>query len=245
VSYPTRLLHIVAALLLSALLAAPAVHAWEVDGEAPEEAFSLFHDRFATAAYFFPRHGAKPMGLLGFEVWVDTSADPGFGDEELADQVIDGDLTGDVMAIGRVGVRKGLPGGFDIGAAYGQTLGGDVKLVSGELSYALIEGSAVVPAVGIRLTGTQTLDSRSYDLEQYGVEVIVSKGLTIATPYAGAGLVRSESELERVDGSTIGESSTDGVFFAGVRLKLLVPSLTFEVEQGEHLQGAVRIGFGL
>lgn len=225
------------------LLALPAV-AWDVDGTAGEEDFQAFHDRFSSAAYFYPRHGAAPMGLLGLEVWVDTSADPDFGDEPFTATTIDGDLPGDVLALARVGVRKGLPGRIDLGVAYGRAVGGDVELVSGEISWAAIEGGSVVPAVGLRLTGTQTLDSGAYALEQYGLEVLVSKGFLVATPYVGAGLVRSESTLTRPGGDEIDESSTGPVLFAGVRLKLLVPSLTFEVERGEHVQAAVRIGFG-
>ena len=225
------------------LFAVPAT-AWDVDGTAGAEDFQAFHDRFSSAAYFYPRHGAAPMGLLGFEVWVDTSADPDFGDEPFTATTIDGDLPGDVMALARVGVRKGLPGRIDLGAAYGRAVGGDVELISGEVSWAAIEGGSVVPAVGLRLTGTQTLDAGTYDLEQYGIEVLVSKGFLVATPSAGAGLVRSESTLTRPGGGEIDESSTEPVLFAGVRLKLLLPTLTVEVERGEHVQAAVRVGFG-
>ena len=42
-----------------------------------------------------------------------------------------------------VWVRKGLPGGFDIGASYGEALGGDIKLISSELQYAIANGGLV------------------------------------------------------------------------------------------------------
>lgn len=218
--------------------------AWEVSDRATPEDFTAFHDRFASAVYFWPRHGAKPLGVLGFEVWVDTSVDPGFGDEDFTRTTLDGDLPGDVLAMSRVGVRKGLPGGFDLGVAYGRTLDGDVELLSGELSWAIVEGGAVTPAVGLRLTGSQALSAEAYDLEQYGLEVLVSKGFPVVTPYGGAGLVRSESRLDRFGGGRLEEDSTETIFFAGVRLKLLLPSLTIEVEQGQETQAAVRLGFG-
>ncbi len=218
--------------------------AWDVSDEATAEDFAAFHDRFASAAYFWPRHGAKPMGLLGFEVWVDMSFDSGFGDADFARTAIEGDLPGNVLGVARVGVRKGLPGGFDLGAAYGRTVDGDVELVSGELSWAILEGGAVTPAVGLRLTGTQTSSAESYDLEQYGLEILVSKGFTVVTPYGGAGLVRSESRLERFGGGRLEADSTEPVLFAGVRVRLLVPTLTFELEQGEETQATLRLGFG-
>lgn len=237
-----RMPHLLVVLCLVGL-AAPAA-AWEVSAEATPADFDLFHDRFASAAYFWPRHGAKPLGWVGFEVWADISVDEGFGDEDFARTALDGSLPGDALGIARVGVRKGLPGGFDLGAAYGRTVDGDVELLSGELSWALLDGGAVTPAVGFRLTGTQTLAAESYDLEQYGLEVIVSKGFAVVTPYGGAGLVRSESRLERLGGGTLEADSTDTILFAGVRLRLLLPVLTVEVEQGEETQAAVRLGFG-
>lgn len=230
--------------ILAPCLAAGPAAAWEVSDRAGAQDFEAFHDRFASSAYFWARHGAKPLGITGFEVWVDTSVDSGFGDEDFARTALDGDLPGDVLAVARVGVRKGLPGGFDLGAAYGRALDGDVELLSGELSWAILEGGAVSPAVGLRLTGTQTLSAASYDLEQYGLEVLVSKGFPVVTPFGGAGLVRSESRLERFGGGLLEEDSTETVWFAGVRLKLLLPSLTIEVEQGEQTQAAVRLGFG-
>ena len=147
--------HKLSALACLALLFAVPATAWDVDGTAGAEDFQAFHDRFSSAAYFYPRHGAAPMGLLGFEVWVDTSADPDFGDEPFTATTIDGDLPGDVMALARVGVRKGLPGRIDLGAAYGRAVGGDVELISGEVSWAAIEESFPAVLRGFWLRGPE------------------------------------------------------------------------------------------
>jgi len=227
-----------------ALTAAGPSAAWTLRDDAPREDFALFHQRFASDLYFYPRHGAQPLGWTGFEIWADVSADPGFGDQGFAATVLDGDLPLDALAIARVGVRKGLPRGFDLGLAYGRAVGGDLELVSGELGWALIRGGAVKPAVGFRFTGTRTLDAGDYELDQYGVELIASKGFAVVTVFGGAGVVRSESSLARPAGGRLSEETTDHVLFAGVTLKLLLPRLTFSIEQGEETQGAVRIGFG-
>lgn len=224
--------------------AAAPVAAWNLRGDAPAEDFALFHRRFSSDVYFYPRHSAHPLGWTGFEIWADISADPGFGDEAFARTMIDGDLPLDAMSLTRVGARKGLPGGIDLGLSYGRTLGGDVELVSAELGWALIRGGAVKPSVGFRLTGTQTLDAGDYELDQYGIELLASKGFTVVTVFGGVGVVRSESTLIRPSGDRLSEDTTDEVLFAGVTLKLLLPRLTVSVEQGEEIQGAVRIGFG-
>jgi len=230
------------------LLAAEPAGAWDLRTDPPREDFVAFHDRFSSSAYFYPRHSAKPLGWTGFEIWGDLSIDPGFGDESFAQTTIDGDLPGDALSFVRVGVRKGLPRGFDLGLAYGRTVDGGLELVSGELGWALVRGGTVKPSVGFRLTGTQTLDdgldAGSYELDQYGLELLASKGFPLVTIFGGAGVVRSESTLDRTLGGRLSEETTHEVLFAGVTLKLLLPRLTFSLEQGEELQGAVRLGFG-
>lgn len=235
--------------LLAAFLSAMPVHAWEPDPEAPEAALEAFHDHFASAAYFYPRHSAKPLGWIGFDVWADLAMTPDFDDEVAtpAGTALTDDLPGGYLGIYRVGARKGLPGGFDVGAAFGKAIDSDLELVSGELSWAILEGGLAVPALGLRVTGQQVSDD-AYELRQLGAEILISKGFTILTPYAGAGYARSESTFERAlpDGGGDFEIETDhGFFYGGVILNLWVPKISFELEQGETLQGAVRIAIGL
>lgn len=236
-----------AALALLALVVVPSgsALAWDVTAGAPAEDFKEFHRRFSAAAYHYPRHGATPLGLTGFSIYADAAVDRDFDDEPYAGTVIDGDLEGDLLAIARVGARKGLPGGFDVGLAYGRALGSDIDLVSAELQWAIVEGGVAVPALGLRLTGTRTTGSDTYELDQYGAELLLSKGFAILTPYIGAGVVYSKGELESLAGPPLEESETRGVFYGGVTLNLLIPKITVEVEKAEVVQWAARISIGL
>ncbi len=229
----------------AALAAAPSASAWEPDGEASPVALEAFHDQFASSAYFYPRHSAKPLGWIGFDVWADAAVTPDFEDEVRTEEgtALTDDLPSGHLGIYRVGARKGLPGGFDIGAAVGKAYDSDLEFLSGELSWAILEGGLAVPAVGLRVTGQQASDD-SYELRQVGAEVLISKGFTILTPYAGAGWARSESTFERF-GSDYDVETDHGFVYGGVILNLWVPKITFELEQGESLQGAVRIAIGL
>lgn len=233
-------------LLFVFLLAAPSWGAsWEVSPNATRQDFQDFHSRFSAASYFYPRHGAAPLGLIGFEVYADATYDEGFDDEPFNDTAIDGDLTGGFLSVARVGLRKGLPGGIDLGVSYGRALGGDVKLASAEIQYAILKGGLVKPSLSVRVTGTRALDSDTYDLDQYGAEVLLSKGFTVLTPYVGAGLVRSEGTLDR--GELLPgfqEKETRTVLYGGVTLNLLLPKITVEIEKAEVIQGAVRVGIG-
>lgn len=235
-----RLLGWIGTLALTALPAA----GWEIDQGAPVGDLEAFHRHFATAVYAFPRHGASPLGWVGFDLYADATYGPDFDSEPFAETVVDGDLPGGFLSVARVGARKGLPGKLDLGVAYGKVLDGGLELGSAELQWAALEGGAVTPALALRLTYTQTLDSGDYDFDQLGAEVLLSKGFAVLTPYAGAGVVRSESRFNAAPGGAFKVSDSRGVVYAGVTLNLLLPKITFEVEQGEDTQAALRVAFG-
>jgi hypothetical protein len=232
------------ALAVCSLLSALPAFAWDVNGDAPGADFHAFHRRFSADAYHYPGHGAAPLGLTGFDVFVSAAVDRGFDNEPFADTVVDGSLSGGFLAVGRVGVRKGLPGGFDIGVAYGQALGGDVNLASADLQWAIIKGGVLSPALSLRFTGTETLSPRAYDLRQVGAEVLFSKGFTVLTPFVGAGIVSSRGKLDGAHQS-LRETDTQGIAYAGVTLNLLLPKITVEVEKAEVVQASIRVGIGL
>lgn len=231
-------------IFILACAALPA-RAADVRPDAPEADFREFNRRFALAAYHYPRHGAVPLGLIGFDIYADAAVDQNFGDEAFARSVLEDDLTGDMLGIVRVGGRKGLPGGFDIGLAYGRALETGIELVSADLQWAILEGGVLAPALSLRLTGTRSMGSDVYDLDQYGAEILFSKGFTVLTPYVGAGVVHSKGSLESSLGRTFEDSDTRGVVYGGITLNLLLPKITVEIEKAEVVQGAVRIAFGL
>jgi hypothetical protein len=233
-----------ACVFLLVATALPALAA-DVRPDAPEADFREFNRRFAMAAYNYPRHGAAPLGLIGFDVYADAAVDRSFGDEDFAGTVLDDDLAGDALLVARVGARKGLPGGINLGLSYGRALETDIKLISGELQWAIIQGGTLTPALSLRLTGTRTSGSETYDLDQYGAELLLSKGFTVVTPYVGAGFVRSEGSLDSSLGRTFKDSQTRGMVYGGVTLSLLLPKITVEIEKAEVVQGAVRVAFGL
>jgi hypothetical protein len=231
-------------IFILACAALPALAA-DVRPDATEADFREFNRRFSMASYYYPRHGASPLGLIGFDVYADAAVDSGFGDEDAVARTLDDDLTGDMLAVVRVGARKGLPAGINIGVAYGRALETDVDLLSADLQWAIIEGGVLAPALSLRLTGTRAMGSDVYDLDQYGAELLLSKGFTVLTPYVGAGIVRSEGSLESSLGRTFEDSQTRGIVYGGVTLNLLLPKITVEVEKADVVQGAVRVAIGL
>jgi hypothetical protein len=239
-----RLPRLLFPLLFTVLAAAPAQASFSVSPQATRGDFEAFNRRFSSDAYFYPRHSASPLGLLGFEVYADATYEDKFDDQSFNETAVDGSYTGGFLSVARVGARKGLPGGIDLGLAYGKTLNGDVKLISAELQYAILHGGLLEPALSVRVTGTRTVDATAYELNQYGADVLLSKGFTVLTPYIGAGFIRSKGRLGRGLLPSFEDTETQGVAFAGITLNLLLPKINFEVEKGEAVQAAVRVGFG-
>jgi hypothetical protein len=234
-------------LLLPLLLlaAAPAAASWEVNGNATPGDFHAFDQRFSGDAYFFPLHDAHPIGLTGFEAYAEATYDSDFDNQSFNTTAVNGSYPGSFLSIARVGLRKGLPGGLDLGVAYGKALGSDIKFISAEAEYAILSGGLLSPALALRLTGTRTMDDKAYGLDQYGAELLLSKGFVVLTPYVGAGLATSRGTLDSPLGTTLRDNRTFPVLYAGLTLNLLIPKIHFEVEKGgTATQAAVRVGLG-
>lgn len=237
------------ALLIALWLAAAGwageASAWGIRDDATRAALGDFNRDFGSAAFAYPRHGAGALGWIGFEVWADVSGVEGFADDALGATAVEGELPGDFLAIARVGARKGLPGGIDLGISYGEVLDADFDLLSAEVKYSLLEGGLLKPALAVRLSGTRSSGGDAYEFSQLGADVTFSKGFANLVPYVGVGLVHSESEIDRGLAGPLTVDSTDEVLFAGVTINLLLPRINVSVEQGEQLQLAVRFGIGL
>jgi hypothetical protein len=236
----------VAAAALAVALGGPAAWAWGPDPRAPREALVELHRHFSLAAHAYPRHGAAPLGVPGFELAVDVTYAPELDEQDFFPVAVAGEPDLDFVGLVRAGARVGLPLGIDVGVSVATVPDADgLDLAAAEVQWAFLEGGALSPALAVRLTGQQTLDPERWELEQYGVELVASKGFTVLTPYVGVGRLRSTSRFERAAGSPLEVETDQTLLFAGATLNLLLPKLTVEVARGETWQAAVRVGFGL
>jgi hypothetical protein len=135
----------------------------------------------------------------------------------------------------------------DIGIAYVRPLGSsNLHLAAADLQWAMLSGGPLSPAVSLRVTGTRSVGSvENYEFRQYGAEILVSKGFTVLTPYAGVGVARSQGTLSAIHGPTLDETITQGIAYAGVTLSLVGPKITVEVEKADVVQASLRVGIGL
>lgn len=184
---------------------------------------------------------AESTGLLGFGIGAFAAYTP--VKNEAAWKAATG---ADVDAIGMAGavLHKGLPLNLDLGAFIATVPGTNVKVFGGELRYAILEGGAATPALGLRASYTRTNGSDDFEATSQGIDAEISKGFTVVTPYAGAGYLRSISDpnIAGLQKETISQ----GRYYAGLRLSLIFLELTPEIERvGSNTSYNLRLGFSL
>ncbi|NOX92024.1 MAG: hypothetical protein GXP18_06130, partial [Gammaproteobacteria bacterium] len=135
---------------------------------------------------------AEPLGSLGFDIGFEVSSTS--LESSALETATSGEMTSSQLLIPKLHVSKGLPFGFDVGAFYTSVPSSNIGLIGGELSYALLDGGMLSPAVSIRGTFSQLTGVDQLDLTTKGLELSISKGFALFTPYAGIGQVWIDSE---------------------------------------------------
>lgn len=184
---------------------------------------------------------AEAGGITGFEIGIVGSYVP--VDNEAAWQTL---TTEDVSAIGIVGLRvlKGLPLNIDVGAFYTAVPEFDISVYGAEVRYAILPGSTIMPALAVRGAYTKVDGIDDFDVDAASVDVSLSKGFAILTPFIGAGYVWGKSDPHDVIGLEK-EDIKDEKLFAGLRIALTLFYLTPEVDIiGGDPAYSVNVGIG-
>ncbi len=190
---------------------------------------------------------AAPLGITGFDIGVEATV-MSINENSTYWKAAFGNDAPAYLAVPKIRVRKGLPFGVDVGAIYSYVPDSNVKLYGAELSKAILEGSTVTPALGVRATYTKMTGVDDLGLHTYGVDASISKGILFLTPYAGAGMLWIKSEARgNLQAQTLklsDVSTTVPRYFGGVKITPFpLFSLTVEAEYAEKpvysLRGAI------
>lgn len=128
---------------------------------------------------------AEPLGIVGFDVGIEVSA-TSLQNKSAFNAACSGcDIS--TLYIPKLHAHKGLPLNLDVGVVYTSVPNSNIKLTGVELRYAFIEGGVAVPAVAVRGTYTKLGGVDQLDFSTTGLELTVSKGFAMLTPYAGVG----------------------------------------------------------
>lgn len=207
-----------------------------------QDQFTQLSENVAAAAHYKGVTPPEPLGILGFDVGLSVSYTT-IEVDEVFDLASEGDFEVSGIALPRLTVHKGLPFGIDIGGAVSAAPGTDIMLLGAEVRYALLKGNIALPAVGVRASASILQGVDELDLQNLGLDISVSKGFLLLTPYAGAGIVRSTATPNDV--STLQEETIDQTkLFAGVNVNLGLLNLTLEADKtGDFTSGSLKAGF--
>ncbi len=192
--------------------------------------FQSFSRDLGMALSYIPMSPAAPLGdkLPGFDAGVEASyvkLDKGAQWYQKIDAFVKARNTGELpnaLVIPRVHVQVGLPIiPIDLGVSYAKVPGSDIKLVGYELKYAVFEGGVVMPAVAIRGSYTKLSGVDELDLSTKSVDLSISKGIVIFTPYGGVGSVWiSSTPNSKFNTNLVKEDIRKSKAFVGLKTKI-------------------------
>lgn len=202
--------------------------------------FRLLSEDVAAAFSYKPLAPATPLGLTGFDVGIALTG-TALENEGILEAVTSGDAPS-MLLVPKVQMIKGLPLGIDIGGSYVGVPGTKIRLWGAEIRWAILDGGIATPAIGLRGSVTRLDGVDQLDFGTRALDVAISKGFAVATPYAGVGRVWATSTPLNVPGLSEEKFSMTKVF-AGVGLKFLLLNLDFEVDKtGDAKSYGAKIG---
>ena len=190
--------------------------------------FRAFSEDVGAAASYKGVIPAESLGLIGFDVGV-TAGVTEVSNRDVLRKAAGGASIPKALPVASLRVHKGLPFDIDIGAALMQLPGTNVRAAGGELRWAFVSGSTVMPALALRISGSRLSGVDGLEMDTLGADLSISKGFLFITPYAGIGTVKVKSSAP---GSGLRDERIDMTRrFVGVNLALVPLALVLEAER--------------
>jgi hypothetical protein len=223
------------AVLLLLIMAAPAMAKVTFDLHAvSQDDFKNLSRDLGLAISYMPLAPAEPLGgvLPGFDIGVEvTGVSIDKNASYFKNAVTNPSDLPSTIPEAKAHVQVGLPVvPIDLGIVYGTAPDTDVKLIGYELKWAILKGSTVSPAVAIRGAYTKLSGVDVLDISTKSLDVSISKGFTMLTPYAGIGEVWITSEAKNVPISLKKEDIAETKGFVGLKLGLGLVNFVAEAD---------------
>ena len=232
-------------LVAGMVLSLAASSAWAIESLDPSkltgDTFESFTKDMGSTLSYKAISPAEPLGLLGFDIGIEITGTSLQGIETWGSAIGDTDLS--LLPLPKIHAHKGLPFGIDVGLVYATLPMADISYIGGELRYSFVSGNLALPAVAVRGTYSQLMGVDEVSLSTKGVELTVSKGFLMFTPYGGIGNVWTNGELSVLN--TVEEADVSQFkYFVGLNLNLGLMNLVAEMDQtGDAKSYTAKMGF--
>lgn len=167
---------------------------------------------------------AAPLGVTGFDVSASSTVTK--IQDGAAWAKVSGDSATNLMQT-KLAISKGLLGGWDVGGFVSKVPSNNVSIAGVQVKYALLEGNAIMPAIALRGSHSRMSGVSGMDLNNTGLDVLISKGFVGMTPYLGVGTVYSSAKAT----GKSDESFTQSKSFVGVSWNVLLVNLSAEYDR--------------
>lgn len=202
--------------------------------------FKSLSEDLGSALSYKPVTPAAPLGVIGFDVGLGLSATEMKKSSAIWTKASGSSL--DTLVIPKLHVAKGLPFGLDVAAFISTIPTTNITLLGADLRYAILEGGIAMPAVSVRGAFTRLSGVDQLALHTESVDISISKGFAMFTPYAGIGQVWTSSTPHGVP--LVAEKFSQSKVFFGGNLNLGLVNLALEVDQtGAAKSGSGKLGF--
>ena len=216
------------------VMAVPAMAKTDINLDTLNQAdFKSFSADMGMAISYQALSPAAPLGgvLPGFDAGVEASVvkldktASYFTKIDTAVKATSGGELPNSLILPRIHIQVGLPVfPLDLGVSYTSIPNSEIKLVGYELKYAIFKGGLAMPAVAIRGAYTKLSGLEALDISTKSLDLSISKGILIFTPYAGIGEVwitsQAHSTNPLVPLSLAKEDLTKTKAFVGVKTKI-------------------------
>jgi hypothetical protein len=204
-----------------------------------QDDFKNFSRDMGLAISYVPLAPAEPLGdkLPGFDIGVEVT---GIKLDKNATywkkvEAVMGDTIPSTLPVPKVHAQIGFPFiPIDIGFVYTKVPSTNIKYMGGEIKYAFLEGGVATPAIAIRGAYTKLSGVEDLDLSTKYLDLSISKGIAMVTPYAGYAMVWIDSKETSNDPAVIAlnlqdVSTTEGKAFVGAKITFF-PLMNMVVE---------------
>lgn len=199
-----------------------------------QQEFRLLSEDLGGALAYRPQTPTAPLGVTGFDIGVGLTA-ARIENVAILERVTS-DSASETVPVPSLRLHKGLPLGFDVGLIYAAIPSSNIEYIGGELRYALVLGGVAAPAIGVRGSLAKLRGVDQLEVDTRGLDISISKGFAVLTPYAGVGRVWVESQPKGVPGLVKEEFELDQVFL-GVGFKLALFNLNLEADKTGDVTG--------
>ncbi len=213
-------------------------------GDLLQPEFKAFSQDLAGAIGYKAISPAEPLGIIGFDVGIQLTA-TNMANADVWGKAMSDSGALDTLVLPKLYLQKGLPLGIDVGAYYVKVPDSNIEAWGGELKYAVLSGSTVTPAVAVRGTFSGLFGVDQLDFETMSLDVSISKGFLMFTPYAGIGQQWTTSTPKGAakDAGLKEESFSDSKVFVGMRMTLGVFNVSAEHETlGDISSNSIKLG---